>query len=479
MLCRARLSSSRVWPAAAASVGAARTAQLQRRCAAAGGKSYDVVIIGAGLVGNACALELRRKGFTTLNVDANPSPGYGSTSSSSSLVRFAYSLEDSCRLAWEGGHGWANWADYLEAPHGSELCSFREVGSLNLIPDSDPRSSIFRDRIIEASDAVGIPIEKWDAAEVRRRMPYLDLTSYSPVRRICDDRFGEANGHDISLGIWYPNAGYVDDPQLAARNLAEAAIRHGADFRWKSQVTSIIKDAAGASVQGVMLKDGSVVHSGIVINAAGPHSSAVHKLAFDGSAVGDDSNIHSQPLRVEVAYIPEPPEARIDETMPVMFDTDIGCYYRPQKGGQMVIGSLEPECDELHFLNAPEEINEGLTDEWTNLVHRVALRIPSLRVPNSATGLSALYDNTPDWTPIYDRTSLGRFYSMRGTTGNQFKNAPVVGRICAHLVESCENGHDHDSTPLELPLHHAGGNLGLEIFSRMRKPASTSGSVLG
>jgi glycine/D-amino acid oxidase-like deaminating enzyme len=129
------------------------------------------------------------------------------------------------------------------------------------------------------------------------------MTSYSPVRRVCDDLFGEANGHDISLGVWYPNGGYVDDPQLAARNLAEAAIRHGADFRWKSPVTSIIKDAVGASVQGVVLKDGSVVNSGIVVNAAGPHSSAMHKLAFDGSAVGDDSNIHSQPLRVEVAYV--------------------------------------------------------------------------------------------------------------------------------------------------------------------------------
>jgi len=231
-------------------------------------------------------------------------------------------------------------------------------------------------------------------------------------------------------------------------------------------------------VQGVELKDGSVVHAGIVVNAAGPHSAAMHKLAFDGSAVGDDSNIHSQPLRVEVAYVRGPPEARKDETMPVMLDMDIGCYYS-QKGGQMLIGNLEPECDELHFLDAPEEMNEALTDEWTNRVYRAALRIPSLQLPNSATGLSALYDATPDFTPIYDRTSLGGFYSMRGTSGNQFKNAAVVGRICAHLVEGCENGHDHDSTPLELPLHHAGGNLGLEIFSRMRKPASTSGSVLG
>jgi len=369
--------------------------------------------------------------------------------------------------------------DYLEAPPGSELCSFREVGSLILSVDSDPRSSVFRDRFVAASKNVGIPLERWDAAELERRMPYMDLTSYTPVRRITDDRFGEASGHQIGGGIWYPNGGYVDDPQLAARNLAEAAMRHGADFRWKSPVTGILKDVAGARVQGVSLKDGSVVHSGMVVNAAGPHSSVVHKLAFDGSSVSDDSSIGSQPMRVEVAYIPEPPGARIEETMPVTADMDIGCYFRPQKGGILLIGSLEPECDELHFLDAPEDMNEALTDEWTSMVYRAALRMPSLQVPNSATGVSGLYDTTPDWVPIYDQTSLGGFYSMRGTSGNQFKNAPVLGRICAHLVENCENGHDHDSTPLELPLHHAGGVLGLQVFSRLRKIASTSGTVLG
>merc|ERR550532_3047109 len=141
MLSRARLSGSRVWPVAVATVGATRAAQLQRRCVAAGGKSYDAVIIGAGIVGNACALELRRRGFTTLNVDANHSPGYGSTSSSSGVVRFAYSTEDTVRLAWEAYHGWVSWADYLEAPQGSELCSLREVGQLMLANDSDPRSA--------------------------------------------------------------------------------------------------------------------------------------------------------------------------------------------------------------------------------------------------------------------------------------------------------------------------------------------------
>merc|ERR1711862_640319 len=90
-----------------------------------------------------------------------------------------------------------------------------------------------------------------------------------------------------------------------------------------------------------------------------------------------------------------------------------------------------------------------------------------------------MYDATPDFTPIYDRSSLGGFYSLRGTSGNQFKNAPVVGRLGALLVQECENHHDHDSSPIQLPLKYTSGSLDLGHFSRLRAASSTTCSVLG
>ena len=49
--------------------------------------SYDVVVIGAGIIGNSCALQLNRKGYRTLNVDKGPAAGSGSTSYSSGNLR--------------------------------------------------------------------------------------------------------------------------------------------------------------------------------------------------------------------------------------------------------------------------------------------------------------------------------------------------------------------------------------------------------
>ena len=44
-------------------------------------------------------------------------------------------------------------------------------------------------------------------------------------------------------------------------------------------------------------------------------------------------------------------------------------------------------------------------------------------------GIVDLYDVSDDWLPIYDRSAIDCFYMACGTSGNQFKNAPVVGEL--------------------------------------------------
>ena len=53
--------------------------------------SPDAIVIGAGVIGSAVALELARGGRSVVVVDKGPAPGAGSTSASSSLTRSAIS----------------------------------------------------------------------------------------------------------------------------------------------------------------------------------------------------------------------------------------------------------------------------------------------------------------------------------------------------------------------------------------------------
>jgi sarcosine oxidase subunit beta len=67
-----------------------------------------------------------------------------------------------------------------------------------------------------------------------------------------------------------------------------------------------------------------------------------------------------------------------------------------------------------------------------------------------------------------------------GTSGNQFKNAPVAGAMMAALIEACEQGRDHDREPLPFALERAGRTLSIGFFSRLREVnRESSFSVLG
>jgi glycine/D-amino acid oxidase-like deaminating enzyme len=98
----------------------------------------------------------------------------------------------------------------------------------------------------------------------------------------------------------------------------------------------------------------------------------------------------------------------------------------------------------------------------------------------SPRGVAGVYDVSEDWTPIYDRTELDGYYVAMGTSGNQFKNAPVVGRFMAALVEFVESGHDHDRDPLRFVAERTGNTINLGAFSR-RRPfnANSTGTVMG
>ena len=95
-------------------------------------------------------------------------------------------------------------------------------------------------------------------------------------------------------------------------------------------------------------------------------------------------------------------------------------------------------------------------------------------------GVVDLYDVTDDWIPIYDKSSLPGFYMACGTSGNQYKNAPIAGKMMAALVEACEAGHDHDTTPLTFHLPYIGRDIDIGFYSRKREiNKESSFSVLG
>jgi sarcosine oxidase subunit beta len=429
-------------------------------------RAGDAVVIGGGVIGCSIARSLARRGLRTVVVDKGPEPGAGSTSASSAIVRFHYSTLDGVKLAWESKHHWVGWSGVVGAQ--DHFARFHQIGMIVIDPPGADR-----ERVLALFDRVGVPYERWDADEFARRVPAMDTGRYWPPRTVADERFwADADGR---LDAYFtPDAGFVDDPQLAARNLAADAERHGATFRFRRRVTAV--DRADDRVSGVRLDDGSAIAAPVVVNAAGPHSAEVNRLA----GVLDDFAVGTRALRQEVHVVPAPTGFTLDDGGAVVTDPDLGAYLRPQPGGTLLVGGLEPDCDPLCWIEDPDHFAEHPTpDVFEAQVLRAARRLPGLAVPNRPIGLAALYDVTPDWVPIYDRTALPGFYVAIGTSGNQFKNAPVVGDLVATLVAACEAGHDHDADPVQLTAERTGLQIDIGHYSRRRSPAETTGTVLG
>jgi sarcosine oxidase subunit beta len=267
----------------------------------------------------------------------------------------------------------------------------------------------------------------------------------------------------------------MNDPQLAAHNLQVAAESRGSRFMFKSQVVEIRR--AGAKISGVTLNDGQQIDAPVVVNAAGPHSFIVNDMA----GVQDGMKIKTRALRHEVHVVPSPKGFDFEDHGYVTSDFTNATYHLPEVGNNILVGSQDPACDPKIWIDDPDHFNRQVTtQQWRAQVYRLAQRIPSLGIPDKPRGLADLYDVSDDWIPIYDKSDLAGFYLAIGTSGNQFKNAPVVGRLMAELIDACENGHDHDQEPITITGRYTGQVLNAGFYSRLRElNRDSSFSVVG
>jgi len=420
---------------------------------------HDAIIIGAGVIGCALALELARRGHRTLNVDKAAAAGSGSTSNSCAIVRFSYSTEAGVNFSWEGCQYWKHWADHIGADDELGLIDYHQVGQLVLTTDADTHAA----RVKQLWDQLDIPHEVLSPAQVAERFPWIDDGRYGPPKRPEDPAFWDDATDQITGALFTADAGYVSDPQLSCHNLQRGAEAHGAAFRFGAEVVAITR--LDGAVTGVELADGERITAPVVVNVAGPHSAAINRLA----GVYDSMNIKTTALRHEVHHVPAPEGMDFEQRGVVGADNDTGIYWRPEVGNHVLVGSGDPDCDTREWVD-PDEYDRSLTEEqWQAQVLRANRRIPTLGVPHERKGIVDLYDVSDDWLPIYDRTDLDGFFVAIGTSGNQYKNAGVAGQVMADLIEAVQSGLDHDREPLVTLGRYTGRPLDLATYRRNRE----------
>ncbi|MCG8616413.1 MAG: FAD-binding oxidoreductase [Desulfobacterales bacterium] len=434
-------------------------------------KQYDAIVIGAGIIGACVGFELAKQGKKVLNVDRLAGSGMGSTSGSCAIIRLHYSTPDGVAMAREGYYYWLDWAEYLGFADPTGLVTYINTGCL---VTKTEKNKHLKD-VIAALDELNVCYEDLDAEGIQKLMPISDTGKFGPPKLPEDPEFGTRDG-ELAGAVYVPESGLISDPKQSVHNVQAAAEHIGGDYLFNARVVEILKEDGRCA--GIRLDDGEEIKAPVVVNVAGPHSYQINEMA----GVTEGMNIKTRPLRQEVCHVPAPDGFDYNHLGMIISDGDAGCYSRPEIGNHVLIGSEDPECDTLEYLEDPDDYNQGFTEQWTAQVLRVAQRLKGLRIPGAGKtqGLVDLYDTSDDWLPIYDKSDLPGFYMAVGTSGNQYKNAPVVGLLMAELIKACESGHDHDNDPVRFKMKYTQRECNIGFFSRKRTiNPDSSFSVIG
>ena len=424
-------------------------------------RTADAIIVGAGVIGSAVAFELAKRGYKTLNIDKLPTSGYGSTSNSCAIVRAHYSTWDGVAMAYEGFFYWDDWDNYIGVKDERGMIKYMKTGSIMFKLQGEDHSR----KSLKFFKEIGVEHEIWDLEKMKEMIPIYSHDQYDGTTRPDeDDHFWDKTGKKIEGAVYTPGSGYVSDPQLTSHNLQVAAEANGGEFLFNSEITEIKQQ--NGRVAGVTLKTGEQIDSPILVNVAGPHSFVINRMAD----VEKEMNIKTKALRHEVHHVPSPEGYDFEKDGFHTSDGDNSIYFRPETGNTILIGSEDPLCDPKEWIADPDNYNQQVTEsQWKAQVYRCARRIPQLKIPSRTSGVVDLYDVSDDWLPIYDKSALKGFYMAIGSSGNQFKNAPVAGHCMAELIDACEKGQEHDSDPVKVKTVYTGLELNMGFYSRNRE----------
>jgi sarcosine oxidase subunit beta len=383
-------------------------------------RTFDAIVVGAGVIGSSVAYHLARLGCTKVLVLDRTQVGAGTTSQSSGILRTHYSVIENVRLAQSSWRVFNDFANYL----GDEEASAGLVKSGYLIaaPEGDKLAPLRA--ALEAQRAQGIQVDYLDAQQASALLPI-------------------ARFDDAALIGYEPEAGFAD-AYLVATSFARAARRLGVKIMENGEVLSLLRE--DGKVTGVETSEGRF-HAPVVVSAQNIWATDIERWTGIASPVKAERH---------AVLALEGPEAYTFK-MPVY--KDLGSpgmlYCRSYGGNQMLVS--EGIAGETLALPDNEQGDISM-DYMVEVGEQVAERFPSFETAGVASSWTGVYDVTPDWNPV-----LGRLPDVPGLvvgygfSGHGFKLSPAVGLVLAQSALGLAT--EVDIAPYALERFRIGGLL--------------------
>ncbi len=386
------------------------------------GESYDVVIIGAGGHGLACAYYLAQvHGIRRIAVLEKGYIGGGNTGRNTTIVRSNYLTPEGVKFYQRSVELFQTLGEELD------LNLFYSTRGHFTLAHSEATLRTMRWRA-EVNKHYGIDSELVGPEEVLRACPRIDLS---------------CGGNHPIMGALFHAPGAIVRHDAVAWGYARRASQMGVEIFQQTAATGI--EVEHGRVVAVQTTRGRIA-TGKVVSAVAGSTPTLLKM------VGLPSPIDIVPLQ---ACVSEPMKPWLD---PIIVSGSLHVYVSQTARGELVMGAAVDPA-ELHSTRSSLDFVTSLSDQMLDLFPFLA----GVKIVRQWAGMA---DMTPDFAPVMGKTSVGGFYLDAGWGTWGFKATPVCGETMAFTVA-------HDTN------HRLIDAFGMSRFERLQMLGEKGAAAVG
>lgn len=371
---------------------------------------YDVIIIGAGIVGTTIARELSKSKAKVLILEKSIDVSMGATKANSAIVHGGFAEKHEAlkgRLCYKGRVQFKRLDEELNF-------GFKETGSLVISMEDDKE-----------------PLEKLMANGIKNGLDDLEIIGPDRIRELEPELT-----HDVKWALYCKGAG-ICSPYEMAIAMAENAIKNGVTLKLEHQVTGIEKDGDVFKVS----TDKEEFQGKYVVNAAGVYADEISKM------VGVN-NFEILPRSGEYILFTRGTGDPINTVI----------FQLPTKYGK---GVLVASTYYGNLLIGPDASDEGGKVDTSTHIERVAKiyqqtkalygKINSKQFIRSFTGIRAR-SSTDDF--IIEETEVKGFINVAGIQSPGLTSSPAIAEMVIGILKDAglewEDNNDFD--PYRKPI---------------------------
>jgi glycine oxidase len=381
-------------------------------------KTWDVIIIGGGIIGLSLAIALRKRGSTVLVVERGEPGREASHAAGGMLVDCGLETPAVLQpLATASARMYPEFAQELEFESGMKV-DLRDHGTILFFSKEHIGHLPVRESEFRAASLSPADLERLEPA--LRRYTFNDERELELAR----EELG-LNLPSQDLGDWFKSivrpAVYLKERSVDPRALStaawKAAKRHGVDFSSGDEITEVpVIDGRATGVTTAK----TAFQAAKIVNCAGAWSGQIGPHPFPTRPVKGQMLCLLMPQRALLKHVIRTPDV----------------YLIPRSDGRLLVGAT---------------VEEAGFDKRTDLAtiqrfHRAAMDlVPELRNGKILEDWAGLRPGTPDALPILGATATPGYYVATG----HFRDCILLAPITAEVMTAVIQGHapEYDLTP--------------------------------